>query len=33
MEDPVALTKFGDAPDTLTDILGKWGITSKTMFW
>ena len=27
MEDPVALTKFGDAPDTLTDLLGKWGIT------
>jgi ABC-type uncharacterized transport system involved in gliding motility auxiliary subunit len=27
MEDPVALTKFGDAPDTLTDLLGKWSIT------
>jgi ABC-type uncharacterized transport system involved in gliding motility auxiliary subunit len=26
MQDPLALTKFGDAPDTLTDLLGKWGI-------
>jgi ABC-type uncharacterized transport system involved in gliding motility auxiliary subunit len=27
MEEPLALTKFGDAPDTLTDLLGKWGVT------
>jgi ABC-type uncharacterized transport system involved in gliding motility auxiliary subunit len=27
MEDPLALTKFGDAPDTLVELLGKWGIT------
>jgi ABC-type uncharacterized transport system involved in gliding motility auxiliary subunit len=29
-EDPTALTKFGDAPDTLTDLLGRWGITLET---
>jgi ABC-type uncharacterized transport system involved in gliding motility auxiliary subunit len=27
MEDPIVLTKFGDTPDTLIDLLGKWGIT------
>jgi ABC-type uncharacterized transport system involved in gliding motility auxiliary subunit len=27
MEDPAALTKFAGAPDTLTDLLGRWGIT------
>jgi len=27
LEDPAPLTKFGSAPDTLTDLLGMWSIT------
>lgn len=32
MEDPTMMTKFGDAPDSLSALLEKWGITLENDF-